>query len=662
MKKKLFLATLIFFTVIGVYYFFNMSASQDLNTVNITNGDLPPPEPSLLQPINNKIIKTLPNINCHDLVKDLAPNIHWKNQTRKFIQTYIKNLEIKGVDEYILDEVAKRAGIGVFRGRVYRGFNNSFYSKPYYSESIITHIDSKVEEKILDALNSKNKVDNINNILKNIDVKDKYFLNKGQPKFLVSLAAEHLNVELLEYLLDFGVPIEYADLAELTTLDLPISILEKFHRESGLSASEILKGAFRYTSLAMIALESNKYELAKYWIEQGSSLQPDTHNYNALDLLISVKRDLSDDTFLDLFDIITQRIQLPYAKNTQEELKKILRNNNLKKFTNRFLSNTPNSTNSKRELTVKYNVDYLHKSILKKILYDDTEIQKEHACFPILGQIYTNLALDNPKSHIETAKEIETTKQKKEALIKEVEEAKLIFSTNKQVEEFLGEERSYRSKKMVQLHRVMQVQEVSKRVNDIDIDIELLNLINKVILLATQERWNKALQLLETTNSKSDEIYSTLLYIAINQNASFDVIEELLQNNGKMAPNTISTLIKTKNIALATQLIPYGLDINYTDILGYSSTAQAVKYESFDMLNFLFKHKVSVDTYLIGYDALDIALLELKNKTSMLPYISTLIDNGYVVGLSHLQIVAELKENNSNNYINLVNKHPMFEL
>ena len=638
--------------IVGIYV---ILINRSINTLpkltnNPINSNILTTYNDFISPKKKGTYKKRPKIYCNDYLMEIQPSREWYYKTREFIITRLNNISIDYSGEYIADEVAKVSGIGVFRGRKYRNFNNNFYNKPPFTQSIVTPLDYSIEKKILDILSSRFPLDGLMKY-KDLNFKNRYFLNQGDPKFLLGLMAKYQNNELLEYILERNISIFYSDLAELTALGFPLSIVKKAYFLSGLSASEKLKGAFSYTSLANIALESKQFELAIYWIEQGSPLQPDNHSINGLDILLNKRKILSDNEFKSLFEIINKKIAFPYSKNSNVILSAFLKEKNIK-FNQKILN--INELVPENRLIIDKLVNALHQYVIGDLLRE--KIKNDNLCFSILGRFYTNLAL------FEFKESPLTNKIKKSDLIAEVKSVKKMFDSYEEAIEFLGNERSYKSKKMVYLLKIEQLKESHHELISGNKDEHLTILIQHVIKLASQGLWTQALKLLETTGESKGNVLSTLLYIAIYQNTDFSIIESILQKGGILSPITIVNLIQQNNIILANKLLPFGLNINITDPMGYSSNALAVKYKSFDMLKFLLANGATINFDSTSYDALDVALLEFKKNELMLPYITILIEYGYIAGLSQQQIVEELKTSNFWGYTELIKKFPFFEL
>ena len=76
------------------------------------------------------------------------------------------------------------------------------------------------------------------------------------------------------------------------------------------------------------------------------------------------------------------------------------------------------------------------------------------------------------------------------------------------------------------------------------------------------------------------------------------------------------------------------------------------------MTLFLLEYGIPKDIYNSGYNALDLALLDLKYDSKKLKFVEILIRHGYVFELSHNQIIAEMKLVSPSIYQALLKMYP----
>lgn len=108
---------------------------------------------------------------------------------------------------------------------------------------------------------------------------------------------------------------------------------------------------------------------------------------------------------------------------------------------------------------------------------------------------------------------------------------------------------------------------------------------------------------------------------------------------------------------LAHKLLPYGLSLEYTNPMNYSVLTIAVQYKALSMVNFLLSQNIKIELT-DGYDALDMALLQLSINNPDLTYVSLLITAGAEISASHKKITKNLQFDNFETYMKLISKYP----
>ena len=280
----------------------------------------------------------------------------------------------------------------------------------------------------------------------------------------------------------------------------------------------------------------------------------------------------------------------------------------------------------------------------------------KHQCFYVLGKKLTRFSLKNKSRKKSKVVEKSIEKPNIDPLLTE---AKNKFSSDYDIEAYLGSKNTLNSKRAIELYRQEKLNKlVSEMKNDSDIDPIKEEILIKIYKLAKQQKWSEAINLLENFDIQNDELLNTLIVLAINTNAEFSIIKDFLDKGGKLLPNTISTLIRNDNSTLAKQLMDYGLNINTVDLLGSNSISQAVKNKALSMFMFLIDEGAEINNSSVGYDALDIALMQFTTNKGDLIYIDKLIANGARIELSHKQISAEIRNEKLNYYIELIGRNP----
>jgi hypothetical protein len=189
-------------------------------------------------------------------------------------------------------------------------------------------------------------------------------------------------------------------------------------------------------------------------------------------------------------------------------------------------------------------------------------------------------------------------------------------------------------------------------------DSLIQNTVREAYELARKGMWDEAIDILNQLDVDDENVMTTLLMLAIDTDADMDIIINFINKGGKLLSPTVVRLISKNNLSLAKKLLPYGLNIQQVDPLGYSTLAQSVKYGSLDFLTFLVNNGVPIDSHFEGVDALDIALQRFQGQRKQLVIISTLLSAGAVVEQSHKDLIDEIKNSNFDIYMSLISTHP----
>jgi len=591
-------------------------------------------------------------VDCMSFQISEPVSSEWKLKTRKFVKQHINGLVEQNVDEFKIDAISISSGIGLQNGRNLRNWRNGLAPfiehdaeiAPLNLEIRVQNAIKEENNEVLYELLSKGKLTN-----------NLYFANNGEPKSLLGLVLELNNEELVEELLDRGLNVEYSDLAKMTKNSLPLSFVRKVHRFSGLNPDKVLKGYSGYTSLVLLAIEAHSFDLAKYWTELGSPLQPDPFGKNALNLLLENEKYFESDSFSYLYELI--------KSNSADLLKEIPddeSSENLAMSRALYLeSGYDKGFLEKADIDAEIN--FLFSGVLSEVSVNGLDSNYGDECFSVLGEFYIKKAFEYKRENKVVSKKL-IDKQDYESLIAL---AKSSFDSEHEIEQFLGEDRTLSSKNAIEYYRKKRVKEISDHFSkgelDTDESKQLMEDIAKVYMLASLGKWKEANEILNQIEfSNQSEVYSMLVHIAIVQNADFSIIDKYIKKGGKLYPNAITVLIQHDNADLAKMLLKHDLDLSFIDPMGYSALTLAVQHDAYKMLKFLFEAGLRPDINTLGYDALDIALIRLSKNRNMVQFVTLLLLNGYNVESSHIELVVNLKLNNFERYIELISSNSIF--
>jgi hypothetical protein len=594
----------------------------------------------------------------------------WQRSKMAMIESWLIGLDEQGVDEAILDEVAISSGIGLFVGRIIRSNAiNTAIKPPYYTQEA-----SMATPQEYALLNSKLKTGDFDGLAKAIFDKklraSAYYPSATDTHFLFGYILDndisHAK-KVVDKLLDSDFLVQYSDLATATALNMPLELLKNLYSSSGLDANKILRRFGQYRSLAIIALDLNHVDLANFWIDQGSPLQPDPFDSNALDILGYNGSQLSQAERDTLFEKIAKVDVIPNWRSTFKDLQNQITPSIFKQYADKMnRQNTvlaPLALNKAQSL-----VHEIHQQVLTNAVDFELDTKPEHECFTLLGVKLTQVVFQSTPSP-----EISEEQAPSDAIVvvqptsfdSEIAQAKEMFKDERDVIAALGEEQGLANKQAIAQYQKQQmaerVKEMMAKFNSDPNKDKTLAAISKIYELARKGQWNEALPLFEQLKVPNSELLTTLLMIALDTQTEFGVIKALLERGAELLPNAIERLITTDDVEMAQKLLPYGLDIHGV-VLGYSPLARCVKAKSLNMLKFLLRQGVVIDSHLYGFDALDIALQQFDLQKEGLVYVDTLIGAGATVELSHKQIVSQMSVNNMEAFLKLTSRYSELRL
>jgi hypothetical protein len=301
----------------------------------------------------------------------------------------------------------------------------------------------------------------------------------------------------------------------------------------------------------------------------------------------------------------------------------------------------------------------IYENLLRGIVTFNLDSINKHECFSALGKSLIKTLINNDIKKIEVA--LDAKSSFKNTVQSSLENANK-FNSLEEITSFYGSNESLEVKQEIELFKIKQIGELARRIKkDLEMsenNIDKQKLMQEILKLANLGRWDEAIRLLNNISISTQEITNTLLIIAINTDADFYVIKKFIDDGATLLPKMISILIKNNNKKLAYNLLDYGLNINYIDLLGYSTIAQSVKYNSFSMLKFLIDNGAEINSYSSGYDALDLALIKLLTYSKDYSYVDILILNGINIKKSHKQLAEKLRKEDFESYIELINRYP----
>ena len=234
--------------------------------------------------------------------------------------------------------------------------------------------------------------------------------------------------------------------------------------------------------------------------------------------------------------------------------------------------------------------------------------------------------------------------QRIEELIAEAEEK---FETREKIEQFLGGEQLVENKKAVEKYRLKAYMDDTKsRVLQFPksepVTDEVREIVNRIIELAREGKWEEAVALLEQQDIAPQDLLDTLMTVAIYSPPDLAITQQLLDDGAKVPEDAIIWFARKNDVARTKQMLPYGLKL-YIRKGHLSSTIMAIKSKSFDILKFMLENGVSLDANDMGMDELDYAIMNYARDPNGARYIDLLFEHGAQVENSHRQLTEDIQ-------------------
>ncbi len=198
---------------------------------------------------------------------------------------------------------------------------------------------------------------------------------------------------------------------------------------------------------------------------------------------------------------------------------------------------------------------------------------------------------------------------------------------------------------------------------------------NKLIKAILHNEWDVVF---ETLPLQSPELEQLALNVALSNalisNRPTKIIVELLEIGAELPSNTIHILAELGHIRLARDLLSYGLNVHYIDPVGKNAIEHLIYKNANDtlknnynsqkkeMLHFLSLQNVSLIGVEGRMNALNFALMEIKDSEIAIMYSLILIHLGAQIDSSHHQQMTELEKQDRDRYIKVIQIIPELDL
>lgn len=583
------------------------------------------------------------------------------------LSAQLKNLQSQH-DEFLLDNISIVSRIGLFAGREMRdGYRINFKNPLFVTEQVKQA--SPDAKTLLRTLLNNNDYKQLAQAVSSgqIPSSESYF-GAAFRVFLIEriLEAKLENAEqAIEPLLDVGVTVWYGDIIAAIRSDLSDELVKKLFQHSRLNASAVMQKGTLFLSLTNIAIEQQRADLARYFLEMGSPIAPDRFNHNALDLLAKHHDSLSPQQVTTLFNAIYPVSNTYHVSATPERLRNLL-SDELK--TKPLKAALPPELTTLQSQQLNQSALTLYRVALTGIVAKSTLSQLTDACLAQHGQKVILKVMQADRT-----RRVEQAEQRKKAVNKtpvtsadtqlnKLQAIQQQFATPKEIEAALAPQQTLEQKRLVQRYRSIEIEKKAKKILQEQAADDLAQshqqLMQQVYALAQQNRWKEAQQLLSKAEPLEKEAATLLLSVAINTSADKAILLWLLNEGAQILPNAITGIVAIGDIERAELLLKHGLDIHYIDPLNRNALFTAVTVNNIEMLRWLLRKGISLQPEQAGLDVLDHALLSYTQNRTQLAMLSAIIQAGITIETSHQEIVAGMVPNQLNRYTPLINLHP----
>lgn len=602
---------------------------------------------------------------CKPLLLPRADPRAWRKEKRHQLRELLTTQKAQGVEPIVFDEFFKRTAMGLTAGRA---LLNGYVSKakhPRFSAKAYERASQDAFKKALLVVLSNDPAALADAVSNKALSSDKSYYHDGDSYTLFTFLrkAAISPKQNIDVLLNAGIEIVLADLAQGTVDNFDTQTLEKMMLNTQLDITATLRDRHSLTSLTLIALAHQNWSLAQFWLNHNSPAEVDLADKNGLDILADNIEKIPEPQLTELLTaIVEQGIDTAQYRSVvtlknhfnDSALKSLIASLSVKKTLNK------QQFELMKELAEQYYFDLLEGGVS----FDLSQTPK-HRCFDFLARWLSRYVAIGPRQRkVEKAPNTQmSAKFEKPSAPKSAmqldEQAKRILQ-NKAIYQSPQDDQSLESKLILERKRISDINALAKSLNvelEDKKDKPQYKLIEQIIVAAQGGQWQQALELTRQLQADSAGVYSSLLVIAINTNANFATIKQLIEYGAALDSSVMTTLIMKNNVELTKQLQPYGLDI-HEYAMGYSPLARAVQHKAKAMLKYLLSQGVLIDSDSLGFDALDLALKGYGSASNDSDYIKLLLDAGAEIEASHRQSVEQIKHKDVALYSQLLNAEP----
>jgi hypothetical protein len=607
---------------------------------------------------------------CTDLLADSIQSKLWRKNKRESVIQFFEDLGSDAVDDSVIASIGLYTELGVRRARLLATPELDKVSQYIYATHGFELYSLTTMNMIEEAVGNSDD-DSLRKLLLDGEMtSNKYLIGNDSPTSLLSYIYETIEdksvaITWMEDLIEAGAPITYWDLFSSNRHELPAQLIKRMFYASELSPTETFPINGRITSLAYEALLNQDYEMSRFWLELESPAGPDFFVETGLDLLVKFVGKVEPEKVKTLFTLLSKQAILPNHANTRKVLTRVIGEEEFDKYypnaDKYYQDNASPSYQPANEFLAEF-----YQTLLVGALKEPTIT---YDCLKILGKdLLVSLVEDSQDDTIDYASyEADVTPVKTAAeRIDELADDILIDTKNRLSDEadILAELSGLTSiagklayeKLITDLLR----EEGERRENEFQ-NQENIDEINKATQSLYEQvslgNWDNALNIALSLEQLGYRGLDDLLFLSFSYNAPPVFIDRVLDRGAKLAEGFIVGLAVGNQIKLARAIRSH-LNINFVDKLGTTTIEHAIRFNSFEMFQFLIENGANIHTPSSGLDALDVALQWFDLQGNSTTYLSTLISSGFKVTSSHREIVQIIQASDPEAYAYISRLYP----
>lgn len=450
--------------------------------------------------------------------------------------------------------------------------------------------------------------------------------------------ASWFSIASVEAVINAGYTPTLSDLAYFTSVNADLEMIKMLWRQADGDIASIHKYPPFYESLSSIALFHGNFEALKFWLANGSTINPDPLGASAMQKFLFAKK------------------QALYTENEQsfivnEIAKASLNRHDFLLITKLF--NTNLSVDVRDNLHV-YAMSGLGKK-QDELVFQSVQKIAAIALSPLDSTPSSQSCVDEyvsrSVSYIFNALFSKQNKQTNaEATTASVPtQSSVLLAQLAQSKK--DEEAEIRAKITAQANEIK-----SQHVSELSEETKVT--LTEVFAAAKANDWVLALQLLESIDIVGEDALNTLLSYGLNTANDPKPLIELINRGGKLLPNAYVQIVFNNKIELVEALLPYGLNIDEPVIDGGDVVKDLVNFGTPEMLALFMKKGVYPDLLIEGMDALDIVLERFSLKGADAVFLQHLMSNAVSIEPSHIAFVYELSQTSPAEYEFILKRYP----